>query len=404
MPIGGILKNESAIVQSVSNDYYKKRGILQQMLQNISDAMDNRGVEPRGYIIVCGQAWQDLLRTLRYWGGAASSVNVPLDASDLPNGSFQEFILDNRTVSPEGNKGVYDLKEYLNFPPPDDVSFTSRKLVHFMPRALQNITEIGRAQPGSQNDDYNTLVGMRILREFIHERFPVLEQIFANIATAPIMQIGATSLIDENVDFGNQKPAGLTDSGGAATVKDVLGGYFNEVTTIAELGIPEGVLPGATPDDQFDALEAAIKSVYDPFADAVNFALPVRITEANVRNSLHMKTSFSVCPHISFKFGYFFNEVNTCFYAKIGGILLDARVMPAANLYGVKEEPFRKITPFLAIGMTKNISDHWSVSLELSHAFRSKKRLQDINALGHRLRNDITVSKSDIRILFVYKI
>ncbi|MDR1236122.1 MAG: hypothetical protein LBJ96_03880 [Holosporaceae bacterium] len=182
-----------------------------------------------------------------------------------------------------------------------------------------------------------------------------------------------------------------------------MGGYLNAVTGIDQLGIPNGVLPGATPNDWFDALEAVINSIFDPFNTAIDFALPPGITEADIKKSLQMKTSFNVCPNISLKFGYFFTEFNACLYAKIGGILLDAHVTPAANLYDVKEESFRKITLFLALGATRSIGNNWSVAIELSHAFRTKKRLQDIQALGHRLQNDITVSKSDIRILFVYR-
>jgi hypothetical protein len=406
MPIGGVLRNDSAVAMSAGDDYYKRRGILQQVLQNVSDAIGNRGVPFRQHTIVSGQAWQDLLRTFRYWGGAANSANVPIDAANLPDGNLRAFILNNRTVV--NNGGVYDQNQYMIQVANADVTreaITGNpvNLVHFMPHALQNITQLGDSISGGRDHDRNTLVGMRVMREFVHERFSDVERIFGNIAANPITNIGGAVLLNPNVDFGNPAPAGLTDSGGARTVRDVLGGYFDGVASLDDLGIPIGVLPGATPNDQFNTLQAAIDSVYDPLADAVNFALPAGVTEASIKNSLHMKTSFNICPHVAFKFGYFFNEFRTYLYAKICGIILNGRVVPASNLYDVKEESFRKLAPLLAIGATKNITNNWSVSLEFSQAFRIKKQLQDINAIGHRIRNDINISKCDIKILLTFR-
>jgi hypothetical protein len=158
---------------------------------------------------------------------------------------------------------------------------------------------------------------------------------------------------------------------------------------------------GIDSTESFAGVLNDMERIFNP--SALNFGLPAGMTRADIKNYIQTKTSFGVCPHISLKVGYFFNEMKANLYAKFGAIMLNGHVIPQNNLYGIAEEKFNKIAPFAAIGAEKNISDRWGVTLELSHAFRATKRLGDINILGCRMQNRTSVSKSSIRVMAVYR-
>jgi hypothetical protein len=265
-----------------------------------------------------------------------------------------------------------------------------------MPHAMQNILEIGASLSNGGNRDQNILVGIRTMREFIQERFNTLGIALRNIATNPLIDANDLPVPGTLWNGGT----GLTDRETIA-IHDVLGGYFQEIPNLDRLGIPLGILDGATQAAQLDALRNVITQVYDPHNDEINFALPVGIREADIRNMLKTKTYYGACPYVSFSLGYFYSELEACLYTKAGLMQMNGRVTPINNLFGMKNESFRKIVPFFAIGIGKNIDDRWTVSLELTHTLKTKKKLQDVNVLGHKISQDVSICKKGFRIMII---
>jgi hypothetical protein len=51
----------------------------------------------------------------------------------------------------------------------------------------------------------------------------------------------------------------------------------------------------------------------------------------------------------------------------------------------------------------KNINDRWGIGVELSHAFKTKKKLRDIKIFNYTLENNTSISKTDLRVLLTYR-
>jgi hypothetical protein len=79
-------------------------------------------------------------------------------------------------------------------------------------------------------------------------------------------------------------------------------------------------------------------------------------------------------------------------------IQLNGLITPVNNVY-LNEEKFRKITPFISLGAMKNIGGRWGMALEFSHAFKTTKRLQDVQIYSHTVENRTDISKSSIRMM-----
>ncbi|MDR1982652.1 MAG: hypothetical protein LBQ08_02535, partial [Holosporaceae bacterium] len=59
---------------------------------------------------------------------------------------------------------------------------------------------------------------------------------------------------------------------------------------------------------------------------------------------------------------------------------------------------------FIAVGATKNIDDRWGVAIELSHAFKTTKRLEDIRIFGNTVENRTDISRSSFRVMATYRL
>jgi hypothetical protein len=347
------------------------------MFQNISDAVRNEPLSTNSPIyIVDGSVWQNLLGTFRYLGGTPGFSDT--------NGFPADQNIRNFMLSTSNGKGVYNINKYITESTESDISYTDAQLVDFMPRAWENIRELG-TQVSGISDRNAVPVGMREIRDFIAARFPILATILQNIATDYING-------DEGTQYGASKK--LADAS-ANLIANYIGGYENVITDLNEIGILNS-------DMQYDDALDAIQNVFDPINPNINFALPYGFNEANLRNSIRDDKTFGVCPHVAFKIGYFVKEANCNLYAKLGAIMLNGAITTSNQLYNISSEKFRKFSPLLAIGVNKLVNKKWGITLELSHAFKTTKKLRDITPLAHRISNYAIISANCIKLIVTY--
>jgi hypothetical protein len=386
---GGILRNNSNIILEESY----RRDLLARIMRSIAGSVKIVQLNVNNPIgIVNANPWQNLIGTFRYLGNAAGSSNADGFPSDM---NVRNFI-----IADSNGQGVYNTLGYLPAPGGGDVSYNNAQLADFMPRVIENLREFG-AHISGRNGNEALLAGIREIRDFTSARFSAFASILQNIAAGNITSPGGAAVL-----YGG---AGNLSDNAANVIAEFIGGeirygrLFNFIRNLSEVGIPLGVLPGATPAEQLQSAINVILSIYNPTTGV--FALPPGVTEADIRNSVQTKTSFGVCPHVAVKVGYFFNELNACLYTKIGVIQLNGQVTPVNNLYNIREEKFRKITPFVAIGGTKNIDDNWGIAVELAHAFKVKKKLRDIRIFNrYTIENSATVSRTNLRVMLIYKL
>jgi hypothetical protein len=383
MPVGGILRKESYIVRDEEAKYANRRALLQQMLQNTSDAMRNEELTLNSPVdIVYHDVWQNLLGTFRYLGGTAGFS----DADGFPaQPNIRNFVLSPIVPRP----GVYDVDRYPFFVlPAAPLYYNNAQLADFVPRAFQNLRELGTQISGT-NDNNSILIGIREIRNFVETRFPIFATILRNIATNDMQGFGGTGY-GGNADLSDQA---------ANVVAGFIGGYENSITQLADLGIPGGAIHAV---GEYATVINAIQDIYDPINPNINFAIPVGYNEANVRNSIKNNKTFGMCPYTALKIGYFIKEIRSQLYAKLGAMVLNGKVMTSSNLYNVPSERFRKVTPLIALGVSKIVDSNWGITCEFSHAFKTKKKLRDITLFGCKISNHTTIGSSSIKLIVTY--
>jgi hypothetical protein len=378
-------------VRSEAERYASNRALLQQMLQNTSDAMRIAQLNPGAPIaMIHNGVWQNLIGTFRYLGEAGGFS----DAEGFPmHPNIRNFVL---SANPQGE--IYNAAAYSMVPIPNiNIPNQNAQLADFMPRAFQNLRELGEQLSG-RNDDYAILTGIREVREFIGTRFPEFAAILQNIAT--------TDILDPGTRYNGN--AHLTDVA-SNIFAEFIGGYINNnnnfdfIADLADVGIPAGALPGANNAAQLRSAIDVFLAIYDPVNPNINFTIPAGYDEVAVRNSVKNARTFGTSPQLAAKVGYFIREIQGNLYIKFGAMILNGKVTTTNNLYTINSEKFRKITPFFAVGISKNIDNNCGIIIELSHACKSKKELQNITAFGHNINNSTTISKSDLRIIVTYR-
>ena len=351
--VGGVLKTNSVYVQNE----YAKRSILRQMLLESFEAFDtHRGTGDSLVQVVNSGVWNNFVSVLRYLGG----VNVDVSGPQLLN-----FV-----TAPAHAGGVFNLSAAS--PPNPDAT-----LRNFMGRVMTTITELGRNEINSANDDKNLLHGLSTIRNFITERYPVYAQALSHIADNDLTEGGSGGQAGSHYGGG-------TDLNGHSTYN--MANFFRnnmEAVFLSDIGIDPAILNEAE-------LEDVMNTIYVPTAaDNAALALPPGADPATIRRSVKSKTSFGVCPYVALKVGYYFKEIKGCMFAKIGLIHLNGHVTPVNDAYGLQDEKFHKIAPFAAV--------------EISHAFKAKKRLRDANFFGVRVENKTSISRTTVRLMATYR-
>lgn len=103
------------------------------------------------------------------------------------------------------------------------------------------------------------------------------------------------------------------------------------------------------------------------------------------------------------KVGYYFREIRGCLFAKLGLIHLNGHVIPVNSAYGIQEEKFHKVAPFVAVELMKNINEKWGWAVEISHAFRTKKKMKDVHLFGMKVENSTSISRTNVRLMAMYR-
>jgi hypothetical protein len=309
--------------------------------------------------------WRNLIRVLRYIGG---------DNVDIHN----NFVTDPPHAG----------EVYIGLAP--IVSNPNATLSNFMENSISRITEIGNG---------NLFDGLREIREFVNRQYYACATVVRHIADLDLQDpIARGALINTNL-----AGAGDLDTNGVYLIANFLGNQTMALPLIdlRVLGVDPNNVAGYTIDD----LWADLNSIFFPNSnDNAALAFPRGVNAATIRNNVETKASFEVCPHVAFKVGYSFEELGASLYVKFGAMQLKGRVTPVNDVFGMGDEKFNKVTPFVAVGVTRNLDERWGVSVEVSHAFRTTKRLPDVKIFRHTIENRTSISRTNVKIMVVYRI
>ncbi|MDR1235849.1 MAG: hypothetical protein LBJ96_02470 [Holosporaceae bacterium] len=300
-----------------------------------------------------GNVWRNFLKVNRYLGGSndaglANPDGTPGAAiANFVNGAYRALFVD------PGNEPLASYFSFLEQDVANSLSLT-----------------FGRGNPS---------LALRELRNFIVASNPDLANTLRSIGENDIGGLagsninGALALVDPQA------------------IIRLLSLFTGSVPNFNDIGIANAALFGG----DINRVNNAIR-----WAFSGNFLENATLEIANISK----KSSFGVSLYLALKVGYFYDEIKTCLYAKIGITQLNGYTIPASNIYGLQNEKFNKITPFAALGVMRNINNNWGIIVEISHAFKTKKKLRDIEIFGHRIKNNVEISRSDIRIMATYSL
>jgi hypothetical protein len=232
--------------------------------------------------------------------------------------------------------------------------------------------------------------GFEAIRNTLTSSFPTL--------AGALRRMGETGFGDPGADTfqGNNEvyAAGLNNYN-AFLLQDFFGQRGVDTTEFNDLGINDS--------GSFDGVAADMNAVYNPSSVGSPTSAADALRE-KLKNTLQTKVSFGICPHVALKVSSFFDEMKACLYVKAGAIRLSGRTVPKNDIPGFGKEKFNRITPFLAVGVEKNIGNGWGFAAEFSHAFKTTQRLKDITLLpGSRTENRVSVGRTCVRIMAVYR-
>ena len=355
---GGILEYESSYVQRE----VKLRDALRQMLSEAGRSLDTQLSDYTGYNnVISNNVWRNFANVLRYIGGRGD-VNV--------SGNF--------VADPATGGGVFNNDTY--------VANANARLGDFIPNSLEVVRQLG---------DGDILVGMQQIRSFIGRRYPNYAAALANIATNNLLNSGGVAAAGTSIAGDSNINAEISD-----IISEFLLNNMGNDISYRNLGIDATAMGGVT----FDQMRAIMDSIYYPSPeDDIALTVPYGVDRGSIVNSVKTKATFGVCPYLACKIGYYYNEIRGTLYAKFGFTMLNGKVSPANNVYGIQAESFHKITPMIAVGMAKQLDDNWGYAVEISHAFKAKKRLRDANFFGVRVENKTSISRTTVRLMATYR-
>jgi hypothetical protein len=364
--IGGNIRDNSLMMSSYIEDYSRKESILRQIFDNINEALNTHTISSLLYVID-SHVYEGFIRSMRYIGGVG----------DFSFGNRNNFM----TTTASGHGVFYN-------PGGGYIANHNAVFADFIgERAISNV---GNLTGNGLQSGYNTI------REFVGANFPAISDALAHMAEQEI-EVG----IDGNVtgpsvdQNGNVNNDGTVEAGNIIwNVADELHDFFGGDYLLRYENV--GVNPAGR---DIDALRREIEDLYNPDNSHIRFRLSA--TEIKALNNFKSKTSFGVCPYAAFKIGYFCKEIQGSVYMKVGIMQLQGYVS-AINDFLEKKDNFRKFSPLLAVGVSKVVKGKWGISLELSHTPRTNKKGQDISWKGYKIDNNVSISRTDLRILLTY--
>jgi hypothetical protein len=366
--IGGNIKNNSLMMAAYRDDYSSKEGILRQMFDNIGDdAFDTQDVDDGLQYVLREEVYGRFIISMRCLGGTS-------DFASANSNGFMTSAADNHGIwyNPGGGYQANPNAVFANF-------------VGGM--TMANLSNLGNG---------NLQVGYEAMREFTRENFPAIYDALGHMAEQRIV------VMDNAVAFGpSVNRDGTVNADGTIVAYNILWNVPHQLATFFNDEYIDGYENiGVNPAGRdIEALRREIEDLYNP--DNSNIRYQLSASELREMNNFRNKTSFGVCPYAAIKFGYFINEMKGLVYAKVGIMQLHGNVA-AINDFLEKKDKFQKITPLFAVGVSKMLSDECGISVELSHAMKTCKKLKDIEWKGYTVENRVSTSKSSLHIMINY--
>lgn len=358
--VGGVLKSDSYYIQNE----YVKREILRQMFHETAVSFDMK-IMPNDLNsynnVIAANVWNNFVNVLRFVGGA--NVNIQ-----------NNFVTDPADANPLFDPTTYNAN-------------ANARLQNIIGNTYARISVYGNGDVFSVFQD---------LQEFVTNRYPICAAALRNFAQQDLYPVSSTG------------PAiAGTAAGGGTALPDVsvflLNDFFSGrlfTSYLAAIGVNPANMGGAT----WDNLVAEINTILNPSAaDDAALAVPAGVDVRTVQHNIQTKTSFGVCPYVAMKLGYYFREIRGCLFAKLGLIHMNGHVIPVNNVYGIQEEKFHKVAPFVAVELMKNINEKWGWAVEISHAFRTKKKMKDVHLFGMKVENSTSISRTNVRLMAMYR-
>ncbi|MDR3180038.1 MAG: hypothetical protein LBT70_04025 [Holosporaceae bacterium] len=358
----------SATGEQLHISYLNKKGALRQAFSqtaiNITPFVATVEEEEEG---IDGNVWENFVLVNRYLGGAelinGQSVGIN---NGLPTPNISVFI-----NAPYDNNNLYY----------NDNFNASATYENFIGEHTAELIQGLALNEGIGNSPQERMLhGMKILREFINESFPNLANVLLHISENDIRKSDNSNNLHV---LGNDVPPILD--------------LFNGVNAkIGRLGITESSLNNYFGGDSNNIVRA-VQEVLNHNSAATDGVLTM------TSNDFVTSTSFGLSPHISAKFGCYFPEIGGCLYGKVGLIQLSVHIATIVRNHTIENEKFNKTTPFVALGATKSIAENMFVTLEVSHAFKTGKKLGDIRIVTSTIDRKVGISKTELRVMLVYK-
>jgi hypothetical protein len=369
--IGGNIGDNSAMMLAYRDDYSRKEGILRQMFDNIGDdAFDTRDIDNELQYVLSERVYGRFILSMRCLGGTSNFTSAN-------NNSFM--------TADAHNNGIWYNTDGIYQANPDAV------FANFIGgMSMINIRALGNG---------NFQSGYEIMKEFTRENFPIIYDALGHMAEQQIAVMGNGAVLGPSV---NQDGTVNADGVGAIDeqndilweIPHQLSIFFNDeyIRRYENIGVnPVG--------RDINALRREIEALYNP--DNSHIQPQLNPAEIRALNDFKSKTSFGICPYAAIKVGYFCKEIQGCVYAKVGIMQLQGHIT-AINDFLKKKDNFQKFSPLFAFGISKTIKDRYGISLELSHALKTNKKMREISWKGYKVNNDVTVSKTDLRVLVTY--
>lgn len=362
--LGGKFRTDSDISLRYRYDYLLKESIICQSITQIADQMKN--IEQAHEIwgttdtLLNKEAFRKFICSMRYLGGASDSYynSTFMNSStsggglDNENANFIDFIGEPayNNIRTIGNgdirKGYENVREFLtnNYP-------------HFA-NTLTHLTEINMVN--TDNNEFCSGIDSR--GEYIYPEDPYKD---GEISERLSKFFDGPNSNDNDLYY------------------ESLGIAHDEVTTLNENILKD------------------IDNIYNPDNSAVN----IHIAEDELRrlSNLNHKVDFGICPYFAVKLGYFISDFQSNFYMKLGITQLKGKVESINNFIGVNQK-FTKSAPFLGCGVYKLISRKLGIAAEYTQTLKVKHKLNDIELYGYRIKNEVSLSKANFRVIATYNL
>jgi hypothetical protein len=352
--VGGELGENSAGFQYLQRQYLLSQ-IVNSYFRNLSPYLlpDLAGTS------INRNAWSNFLRVNRYLGGAVDAGIVNPDGEPGPiisgfiNGAHSQLYV------AAGNNPAATYSSFIGQATANGISVLGNGNLALAMKEMRNFII-------SNNSDLaNTL---RSIGEanFLYNH--------AQVANSSVLaDLGAIDVDDEAA----AQLAGLFSG---------MGGY-----TFGDIGVVNTAL--------FNNDETRID-------DAIQWSLSGN-SSANVNNScfdndIKTKSNFGISPYIATKAGYFLNALQSCLYIKAGCIQLTGHISLINNSYTIKNNNFKKIVPFFAIGLCKQIDKHLGISFEFSKTTKANKELPLTTNYRSLIGNKVRINKANLNVIITY--